>query len=271
MIKNKYLWLILIIILGSCSKKISTKNVNWILLSRTEKYKKKQIKRVEIDTLDIDKIKKLKYAVDFKYEQSIKFSLQSVIEVLLMKDSVKHLSLMNIDTLPNNVMEFKNLKSLYIGGKSSINRLPKNIDKLEKLEKLDLGTPFNHLSFVGYIDEIPTNFFKLKNLKALSLYGNPIAILPKEICNFDSLYFLNLIGTKIDYLPSCICQKENLIINTSNDSIYNTLPCKERFQSKYKISKPFVIEKPKLLPKWRIKYIQFYIWFIEHIKWPLGF
>lgn len=264
-----YIWIIFIFIANSCSKKMNIKNNDWVLLSRIEKYKEKQIKKVIIDTFDINKINKLKYAIAFKCDQHSKLPLKSVIESLITKDSLESLILLNIDTLPSNVVKLKNLKSLYIGGRTLITELPEDIDKLENLKSLDLGTPFSHFYWGGYISKIPPNLFKLKNLQFLSLHGNPITFLPKEICGFEKLFYLNLNGTKIDSLPNCICFRKNIIIKTNNDSIYNKLPCKEDFKPRKGVPIDSIPTKElKKIPKWRINFNK---WFIENIMWNLGF
>jgi len=95
--------------------------------------------------------------------------------------------------LNDNLLNFKNLKTLLIsGGRSNITGfLPKNIDSLKYLERIVL--PANALS-----DSIPSSIGKLRNLRSLSLRNNSFTgEIPSSIGDLNKLIVLDLTSNKI--------------------------------------------------------------------------
>jgi internalin A len=77
-----------------------------------------------------------------------------------------------------------------------LEKVPEEIGELEELEKVDLGG--NRLS------TIPPAVCRLRNLKTLSLYGNPIRKLPGELARLERLEYLGLSNCDLDMLPEAV-------------------------------------------------------------------
>jgi len=113
---------------------------------------------------------------------------------------------------------FKNLKVLNLIG-NKIQKLPKEIEKLEKLKEIDLS--YNQLLTLpegierlenleilylknNYIKNLSNKIGNLKNLKKLDLKENQLHFLPKEIEKLKELKEINLKNNKIKELSNKI-------------------------------------------------------------------
>ncbi len=130
--------------------------------------------------------------------------------------------------LPQGLFEFINCKELsVIGGKSEwngqewvaqrapINSIPKDIDKLVQLEKLEL----NHLS----ITTVPESLTKLKHLNQLFIIFCQLESLPGGLLSFEKLRLLYLSDNNLSKLPEQINLPSCTYIRLENNQL-TTLP-----------------------------------------------
>jgi hypothetical protein len=105
-----------------------------------------------------------------------------------------YLSNCMLESIPESIVKLRNLKKLYINN-NQLTALPPNIGKLEKLEEISFEN--NQSSYYGnnQIKEFPASFFKLRALKQVRAFGNPIQIIPPAIRNLDSLTHFYSSGT----------------------------------------------------------------------------
>jgi len=93
-------------------------------------------------------------------------------------------------SMPKNISELKNLKSLILNDNGFDSVLPENISKLSNLEKLDLSNNRLH-------GTIPASYGNLKNLKSLKLNTNGISgAVPYTFNQLENLTELNLAGNR---------------------------------------------------------------------------
>ncbi|MGE5411377.1 MAG: leucine-rich repeat domain-containing protein [Clostridiales bacterium] len=181
-------------------------------------------------------------------------------------DSVKAVTKLNMDGLfcggiPDELAKFTNLQELMLNV-NQLDSIPEYIGLFKQLKSLELGSNngfdleclFNILSnnpeieklylYNNNISSIPSNIYKLKNLRILDLGGNEIRALPSEIdslhylqsldlsnnpiefdtistafCNLKSLKRLNLYNCGISNWPKhleCLANIEELIINNND-------------------------------------------------------
>ncbi|WP_291720816.1 leucine-rich repeat domain-containing protein [Bernardetia sp.] len=134
-------------------------------------------------------------------------------------DTITHLnfSYMELDSLPNELFLFKNLKELNISNsKISVKEL-NTLTQLNKLEKLYIEdsnleefpsklVELEHLKelklFRNNISKLPNNFFKLKKLESLQMESNSIINFPKVLYKMPNLRILYLRGNEIKHLES---------------------------------------------------------------------
>lgn len=115
------------------------------------------------------------------------------------------------ETLPEEIGLLKNLRVLFIGN-CPVQRLPKSIFKLEKLENLGLSDT--------KIQTLPTDIGQLKALKYLTIHNSPILELPDSLGDLQALTQLELWKTKIKRLPNSIGNLNKLeMLRVSNTNL----------------------------------------------------
>lgn len=108
--------------------------------------------------------------------------------------SVVHLDLsrQKIKTLPEEIIEFKNLRYLDVSN-NRIEELPDFIFSLPKLEELDATS--------NKLYDLPFSIENAKKLKILKAGNNPIQSIPYTINGALNLEQLNLVHTEIKIFP----------------------------------------------------------------------
>ncbi|MEM6631646.1 MAG: DUF1963 domain-containing protein [Bacteroidota bacterium] len=119
---------------------------------------------------------------------------------------------------PQEILSFKNLESLWIGGQSqcrfstlpeafcsltelrtlqiygsSLEQLPKELGKLQKLEELTIQS--------SKLTELPGSICELKNVETISLRYNQLKTLPECISSLPNLKELDITSNNFDQLP----------------------------------------------------------------------
>jgi len=107
-----------------------------------------------------------------------------------------HLAGMELTSLPENIVNFKDLEVLNLY-ENSFELLPKSIGNLEKLRVLNIG------SNIG-LTSIPEEIGNLKNLEELDISGNEISHLPESLGNLVHLKTLDGSNNNIDNIPLTI-------------------------------------------------------------------
>jgi Leucine-rich repeat (LRR) protein len=136
-------------------------------------------------------VKRLIIRNDNKYS-SFPLSIYALknIEVLSFTGTdcdISNQSCVNIETLPDGIEDLTKLKEIYLV-MNHLKTLPEGINDLQDLKVLDLSNNpeivIDNLSSSSlevlnlnecFLNEIPNNIFKLKNLKVLGLEGNNIS------------------------------------------------------------------------------------------------
>ncbi|MGH1339626.1 MAG: leucine-rich repeat domain-containing protein [Aureispira sp.] len=167
--------------------------------------------RKDITTL-IDTLNKnnTKLALDFSSldNAEILSITQKISEQSSIKDSIALLFLKytDLNTLPNSISSFKNLKWLDLSY-SNITALPSSLGNLSQLVRLDLDhtniqklpptiemlTQLKKLSISGELETIPENIGKLTQLEALSIDG-VFETIPESIGKLTQLKSLGIYG-----------------------------------------------------------------------------
>lgn len=113
---------------------------------------------------------------------------------------VLDLSKQKLDEFPMEIIQFKNLRELYLG-KNKIKDIPSEIGKLTELEIVDFSK--NRLS------ALPISLFSCKKLRRLIANQNAIIEIPKEISNLQELEYLDLWSNDLWVVPDEIkaCKK----------------------------------------------------------------
>ncbi len=163
---------------------------------------------------DLEKLNSLTIAMDGNIHFSQKFrEAESLLELNLLHNkslefglrnlplSIEKLSLdgMGLEEIPKNMCQFGNLEELSL----SRNRLDFSIIKelaCLNLKVLDLS--YNRISKISYVD------FGLRHVEHFDISHNPINELPSELWNLKELKALVLIGTSI--IPQNMSLPENI-------------------------------------------------------------
>ena len=132
------------------------------------------------------------------------YIFKSLEEALLApKNVVEWLELKNptFETLPEDIFEFKNLKSLWITNSDynsnlNLNFISERIGELNQLESLHV-TKSN-------LKAIPESVGNLKKLTSLYLADNNIKSIPNAILNLPNIMYLNFDNNQIEILPEPI-------------------------------------------------------------------
>lgn len=151
----------------------------------------------------INNIVNLKELTLFDHSEN-KFHLPESLKNLKLLEKLKIHNKIDCEEIPIVITEFKNLRELDLSFKSENLVFPKEMEKLEKLEKLTIKR--------SNITEIPEVICSLPSLKILYLGGNKIEKIPDSIVKLTKLEILDLNGNNISYLPSVIGELKNLRI-----------------------------------------------------------
>jgi Leucine-rich repeat (LRR) protein len=108
----------------------------------------------------------------------------------------------DLQEFPRLLLNYPYIKtlSLYYNG---IAELPQDIDKLKKLEELNMSA--------NYLKNLPTSFANLDNLKDLDLYDNDFDVFPEEITKLKNLDKLDLSFNNIKEIPDSIANLANTL------------------------------------------------------------
>ena len=112
-------------------------------------------------------------------------------------DDVYHLKLKKnkSNTLPEEIFQFKNLRSLSVSG-MKLDSLPEEIATFKKLEFIDFSK--------NNIETLPLTFCELKSLEIIVANQNPLAYLPYCLGNLINLVAIDLWDTEVSTLPESL-------------------------------------------------------------------
>ena len=123
-----------------------------------------------------------------------------------------------ITQIPTEIVELKNLKCLKLGG-NNLTSIPLVIGQLQNLQVLYLGKSDIYESY-NQIKSIPTEIWRLKNLKDLDLSGNSLKSIGAEISELRNLEKLDLSYNQLTSIPKEIWQLKNLKnLNLNNNNL----------------------------------------------------
>ncbi len=212
-------------------------NEIWPLSKVTKKDRNREISILLIDTIDIKKLKYLKkvqgYSCSKNYRRA---SVKAAIEMLSQLDSVPHLVIRRLDSIPSNIVKLKGLLNLSLVD-ANMEDLPESICQFDKLNSLMVGYSFStHSGIHGdyyycehKINKLPNSFSKLTNLEYLTLSGTAITTFPMLLCDFKKLIYLNISDTAMDSIPDCICNTKKTI-ESYQSNLFEKLPCKSSIE-----------------------------------------
>jgi len=142
----------------------------------------------------------------YSQQQKIKefFMSNFIQESRQRADTITYLdfSYIHLDSLPNELFLFKNLKELNISNsKISVGELNK-LAQLKQLEKLYIED--------SNLKEFPSKLVELANLKELKLFRNNIFKLPKNFFKLNKLEYLNMESNNLTEFPKVVYKMPNL-------------------------------------------------------------
>lgn len=162
---------------------------------------------------EIERLKNLKVLdLESNYLKRFPDSICSV-------ETLEVLNLLNNDIvdIPDCIGNLKNLRKLNLF-LNSVKSIPDTIGKLELLEYLDLGSLFSEKK--NSLDNLPKSIENLKSLKRLNLEYNDLKVLPKGICNLTKLENLDVSKNKLEKIPDSIGNLKSLIsLDVSQNSL----------------------------------------------------
>ena len=116
-------------------------------------------------------------------------------------------------------------------------RLPKSVDTLTKLRKLDLSC--------NALTDLPESICSLPKLEILDISWNQLYRLPESIGNLKSLRYLNLFRNQLKELPDSVCDLTNLeVLNlkgNGHEELAEAIKILEAKNPKFKIEHDHVI------------------------------
>ncbi len=118
-------------------------------------------------------------------------------------DSVFKLSLrkMKLDSLPSEILRFKNIQSLDLSG-NKLKSLPEFIAEFSLLQEIDISkNKFTHF---------PEQICLLKNVAVLKMNRNEMAAIPECILNLKKLTFIDFWDNPMKEYPEAFLILENL-------------------------------------------------------------
>ena len=215
----------------ACAKVRCTtpENEIWPLSKVTKKDRNREITILLIDTIDIKKLKYLKkvqgYSCGNNYKKA---SIETAIDMLSQLDSVPHLVIRHLDSIPYNIVKLKGLLNLSIIN-ANMKELPESIGQLISLKSLMIAYSVKNSYGVHSINKLPDSFSKLENLQYLMLGRTGITTFPMVLCDLKKLQYLDISDTKIDSIPDCICNTKKTI-ESYQSNLFEKLPCKSSIE-----------------------------------------
>jgi Leucine-rich repeat (LRR) protein len=200
------------------------------LSNATKEDRNKEILVLDIDTIDLVKLKSLKKVHQYHIgdiRNTYPIPLDKVIDMLSQLDCIPYLIFRNVDSLPSNITKLKKLQALAIVN-VKVEELPENFVQLNDLQYLQIsysGPTNGHK--INRLKKLPNNISKLKNLKALRLENTNLRTLPIEICELNNICLV-IKENRMDSLPNCLCNLN--VISTYQKNLLEKLPCKDRFK-----------------------------------------
>ncbi len=107
-----------------------------------------------------------------------------------------------MEEIPNEILQCKSIKRLYISKVDGLKKLPENIGDLQELETIDVS--------LTQMESLPESIGKLKKLKYLDASSTNITTVPESIGNCESLVFLDLHSTDITEIPDGVTKLKKL-------------------------------------------------------------
>ena len=174
------------------------------------------------------------------YSENVYLSLESA---LLDSKKVRLLDIYDstLCSIPQEIVNLKNLGGLSINGSKCITGIPVEITSLDKLQILHISNTsisempnqlcqmknLKYLRLVNnnfeeipvclplmkleeldmsfnYLTSVPRYIDQLKTIYSLDLSNNKLTVFPKEICELNNLQKLDLYGNNIDLIPAYI-------------------------------------------------------------------
>lgn len=120
--------------------------------------------------------------------------LKSITELCVVKCIMKE--------VPNEILQCKNMKRLYISKVDGLRKLPEDIGDLQELEHIVVS--------LTQMERLPESIGELKKLKYLGASSTNITAVPESIGNCESLVILDLHSTDITEIPDSVTKLKNL-------------------------------------------------------------
>lgn len=184
----------------------------------------------------------------------------------------------DLETIPDKIYEFKNLKLLNLSGnlitsispkiknlinleeiyldRNLIEELPEEIGELKKLNKLILSN--------NNIKRLPDSFYNLENLEILNLSCNELYYLSDDISKMTKLEYIYLRNNKLRYIPRYLSQIKVVKL------FYNSYENMDNLSFDCEYLQIENLDKPLLNLPIGIQEIRLYLPKIKKIKVPFG-
>jgi Leucine-rich repeat (LRR) protein len=122
-----------------------------------------------------------------------------------------------LSSLPAEIGQLKNLQSINLSYNRRLSSLPAEIGQLKNLQSLDISG--------SSLSKLPPEVGQLKNLRSLDLsYNRELSSLPVEIGQLKNLQSLDLSGNSLSSLPAEIGQLQSLQSLVLRDNLLRSLP-----------------------------------------------
>ena len=150
-----------------------------------------------------------------KHDSPYNKALRIIKDAAALRTTELKLSEMRLTSLPPEIAQLKNLRSLDLS-KNLLTSLPPEIAQVAKLNVLDLGA--------NQFTSVPAGILRLANLGMLNLGVNRLSSLPPEIGGLRDLFGLHLPANQLTALPPEIGQLTNLTHLYVWDNRLSSLP-----------------------------------------------
>lgn len=153
--------------------------------------------------LDVLKSGNERLALDFSKQNNLDIIgvLRNIVNDNFINDKVEilYLNETDLDTLPDFITEFENLKYIYLSG-TKIKFIPETIDQLKNLKILICPS---------LVKEVPFSIYNLENLERLGLSSTEYRMLPEDIGKLKKLKRIRFPRT-LKEIPASVYELENL-------------------------------------------------------------